>query len=268
MIAEIIIDSKAKKLNRKFDYEIPKDLEDIVEIGSRVLVPFGNFKTLEQGYIIKIKDKTDFEVKQIAGLEETLPAEKIELARWMARRYFCNVSQCVKLMLTPGTRAKNKDDRIQEKSMNFVYLNIPYEKINIQELKGEKQKKLIEFIKNNEGLTIPEIESFTEISRSTVNSLVKKDILKIVNKKIDRNPLINKNVNLNKKLELTEEQKKAYLEVEKAMKAQEFKEFLLYGVTGSRKNRSILTAYRRKFKPRKNFYLFGTRNILNTSNVR
>ena len=45
MIAEVIIDSKAKKLNRKFDYKIPKNLEDILEIGSRVLVPFGNFKS-------------------------------------------------------------------------------------------------------------------------------------------------------------------------------------------------------------------------------
>ena len=63
-----------------------------------------------------------------------------------------------------------------------------------------RQLKLIEFIKNNEGLTIPEIENFAEISRSTVNSLVKKEILKIVNKKIDRNPLINKNIEQNQKL--------------------------------------------------------------------
>ena len=39
MIAEVIIDSKAKKLNRKFDYRIPENLEDIIEVGSRVLVP-------------------------------------------------------------------------------------------------------------------------------------------------------------------------------------------------------------------------------------
>ena len=31
MIAEVIIDSKAKKLNRKFDYRIPENLEDIIE---------------------------------------------------------------------------------------------------------------------------------------------------------------------------------------------------------------------------------------------
>ena len=107
MIAEVIIDSKAKKLNRKFDYRIPENLEDIIEVGSRVLVPFANFKTLEQGYVIKIKQNTEFEVKDIAGLEENLNTEKVKLARWMARKYFCNVSECIKLMITPGTR--NKD---------------------------------------------------------------------------------------------------------------------------------------------------------------
>ena len=240
MIAEIIIDSKAKQLNRKFDYEIPKELEDLVDIGSRVLVPFGNFKTLEQGYIIRIKENTEYKVKQIAGLEEKLPENKIKLARWMARKYFCNVSECIKLMLTPGTRAKNKESRVSDKNINFVYLNIPYEEINIEELKGEKQKKLIEFIKNNEGLTIPEIESFAEISRSTVNSLVKKEILKIVNKKIDRNPLINKKVNNSQKLQLNDEQKEAYFQVENAMEEKRFEEFLLYGITGSGKTEVYL----------------------------
>ena len=240
MIAEIIIDSKAKSLNRKFDYEIPKELEEIIDVGSRVLVPFGNFKVLEQGYIIKIKPNTEFKVKEIAGLEENLPPEKIELARWMARKYFCNVSECIKLMLTPGTRAKNKDERIQDKNINFVYLNVAYEKINLNELKGEKQRKLIEFVKNNEGLTISEIENFAEISRNTVNSLVKKEILKIVNKKIDRNPLINKEVENNKKLELTGEQENAYLKVAQAMDEEKFEKFLLYGITGSGKTEVYL----------------------------
>lgn len=122
MIAEVIIDSRAKKLNRKFDYKIPEELADLIDVGSRVLVPFANFKTLEQGYVIKIKEKTEFEVKEIAGLDENLSQENIELARWMARKYFCNVSDCIKLMLTPGTRSKDVNKRMQDKKMNFVYL--------------------------------------------------------------------------------------------------------------------------------------------------
>lgn len=240
MIAEVIIDSKAKKLNRKFDYEIPKNLEDVVDVGSRVLVPFGNFKSLEQGYIIKIKPKSEYEVKEIAGLEENLSEDKIALARMMARKYFCNVSECIKLMITPGTRAKSKEDRIADKTINFVYFNKPYEEIDRKGLKGEKQKRLIEFLKQNEGLTIPEIENFAEVSRATVNSLVKKDILKIVNKKIDRNPLIHKKVNNTQKLELNEEQKQAYLKVEQGIEQNRFEEFLLYGITGSGKTEVYL----------------------------
>ena len=240
MIAEIIIDSKAKKLNRKFDYEITENLKDLVDIGSRVLVPFGNLKTLEQGYIIKIKESTEYEVKQIAGLEENLEEEKIELARYMARKYFSNVSECIKLMLTPGTKTKSSQKRVQDRTINFVYFNVPYEEIDLSSLKGEKQKKLTEFLKKNEGLTIPEIEQITGIARTTVNSLIKKGILKIVNEKIDRNPLINKKVNNNNKLELNDEQKVAFDKVYKSIIENKYEEFLLYGVTGSGKTEIYL----------------------------
>jgi len=233
MIAEVIIDSKAKKLNRKFDYKIPENLEDIIEVGSRVLVPFANFKKLEEGYVIKIKNKTEFEVKEIAGLEENLSEDRMELARWMARKYFCNVSECIKLMLTPGTRNKNKDKRITDKKLNFVYLNIEKEQIDLQQLRGEKQKKAIEFIIKNEGFTIPEIMEFADVSRETINSLVKKGYIKIEAEKVERNPLVNKKVSETKKLELTAEQQMAFNEIETSIN--KYEQFLLYGVTGSGK---------------------------------
>ena len=251
MIAEVIIDSRAKKLNRKFDYEIPKNLEDLIFVGSRVLVPFANFKTLEQGYVIRIKEKTDFEVKQIAGLEENLPEDKINLARWMARKYFTNVSECIKLMLTPGTKSKDQEKRVKDRTINFVYFNIPYEEIDFEKIRGEKQKKLLQFLKKNEGLTISEIENITEISRATVNSLIDKNILKIENKKIERNPLINKNVQTGKKLRLTDEQKEAYIAIEKAIDENRYEEFLLYGVTGSGKTEVYLQLIEKTIKANK-----------------
>ena len=59
MIAEIIIQSNVKNLNRIFDYQIPNNLVQNVKIGSRVFVPFGNKKSLEEGYVIGIKEKSE-----------------------------------------------------------------------------------------------------------------------------------------------------------------------------------------------------------------
>lgn len=240
MIAEVIIDSKAKKLNRKFDYKIPKNLEDVITVGSRVLVPFANFKSLEEGYVIKIKENSEYEVKELAGLEENLEEDKINLARWMARKYFSNVSECVKLMLTPGTRNKNKENRVKDKKIEFVYLCDKKEDIDIHALRGDKQKRVINFLLKNEGCSVVELENFTESSRTTINSLVDKGIIEIKEEKVDRNPLINKNINSNKKLSLTDEQGKAYNSVSNSIENNEFKEFLLYGVTGSGKTEVYL----------------------------
>ena len=51
MIAEVIINRGAKKLNKTFDYNIPKDLEELILVGSKVLVPFGNSERLEEAFV-------------------------------------------------------------------------------------------------------------------------------------------------------------------------------------------------------------------------
>ena len=52
MIAEVVINRSAKRLNRTFDYNIPKELEPLIMVGSTVLVPFGKGTSLAQGYVI------------------------------------------------------------------------------------------------------------------------------------------------------------------------------------------------------------------------
>ena len=71
MIAEVVINRTAKKLNRTFDYAIPKELEDFVIIGSKVLVPFGKGEKLEEAFVTRIKDNTEFKVKEIAKIENS-----------------------------------------------------------------------------------------------------------------------------------------------------------------------------------------------------
>ncbi|MBQ3414801.1 MAG: primosomal protein N' [Clostridia bacterium] len=244
MVAEVIINSTVKKLNRVFDYNIPTHLEDFITIGSRVLVPFGKSERLEEAYVTKIKDRSEFEIKDIAKIKNELSEEQIELAKWMAKKYFSNVSDCIKLMLTPGTKTKNTEKRINDKKINKVYLLKKYEEIEFdianKKIKSEKQIKVLEFVNQNQGVTVPEIEMVTQCSRAIVNTLVKNGYLELKEEKIDRNPLINKNIEKNSKLKLNQEQQKAVNEVKQVIEIEKYEKFLLYGVTGSGKTEVYL----------------------------
>ena len=150
MIAEVVINRSAKRLNRTFDYNIPSNLEELVMIGSTVLVPFGKASTLEEGYVVGIKENTQYEVKEIVQIKHNLTEKQIELAKWMSKRYFCNVSDCIKQMLTPGTKNKNTEKNVQDKMVNVVYLKKDIEEIQfdieIGKIKSEKQKKILQFL--------------------------------------------------------------------------------------------------------------------------
>ena len=255
MVAEVIINSTAKKLNRTFDYNIPNELEDMVFIGSKVLVPFGRFKTLEEAHVVGIKQSSEFEIKDIAKVETGLTDKQIELANWMAKRYFCNVSECIKLMQTPGTRTKNVNNRIQDKKINVVYLKKDFDEISFDiesgKIKSDKQIRILNFVKDNEGCTIPEIEAFTDCSRAIVNTLIKNEYLELVEKNIERNPLRSKNIDSTQNLKLTEEQEVASEKIKEKMEADEYKKFLLYGITGSGKTEVYLQLIDKAIKENK-----------------
>lgn len=244
MVAEVIINSSARKLNKTFDYNIPKELENIVFVGSKVLVPFGRLKNLEEAHVIKIKQNSEFEIKDIVKVENGLTDKQINLANWMAKRYFCNVSECIKLMQTPGTRTKDTKKKIKDKKINVIYLKKSFDEININiengKIKSEKQKRVLNFVKDNQGCTIPDIESFTDCSRAIINTLVKNQYLEVIETKIERNPLTNKKVENTYNLKLTDEQEKAFNEIKKSINCKKYNEFLLYGVTGSGKTEVYL----------------------------
>jgi len=249
MIAQIIINSNAKELDKTFDYEVPQEMIDKIKIGNRVLVPFGFRKKLEEGYVIGFKENSLYKTKQIASFEENpfLNEEKIKLAKWIAKRYFCNLSDAIKLMLPPGTTKKNIETRIKEKTNNFVYLKKEIDEIEFEiesnKIKSEKQIRILRFLMENDAITISDLEMFTDTSKAIIKTLEKNGYIEIIEKQVYRNPFLNKDIPKTEKLKLTEEQQRAYNKIEEAIEDKMHSEFLIFGVTGSRKNRNIFTSY-------------------------
>ncbi len=245
----MIVNSTVKNLNKTFDYHVPVELTGTIKLGDRVLLPFGNLKNLEEGFVVGLKENSDYKVKDIVSIQEgfSISKENIELARWMAKRYFCNMADAIKMMLPPGTSTKIIANRIKEKNLNFVYLKKDIEEIEqaIEEkkIKSEKHIRTLRFLEENDGILTTDLEAFCDVSRAIMNTLEKNGYIEMIPKQVERNPFLHKVIKQDKKLVLTEEQKNAYETIKQAMEKQEFEEFLIYGVTGSRKNRNLFTTH-------------------------
>ena len=87
--ANIIIDISHEKLDRTFQYMVPKELSGRVKPGSLVSVPFGAGNRLRKGYCVGLTDKAEYaaeKLKAIASVEEKgVQAQDryIRLAAWM-----------------------------------------------------------------------------------------------------------------------------------------------------------------------------------------
>ena len=241
MIAEIIMNSSVKNLDRTFDYNIPSEMEDKIYIGSRVLVKFGNIKELKEGFVVNIKEKSEFKVKDISKVEEKdfIDEPKVKLAEWMAKRYFCNVSECIKLMLPPGTGTNNLENRAKEKTVRFIRLKKDSNQIEFdiseKKIKSDKQIRALRMLSKIGEIPSKELENLAEISSAILKTLEKNGYIEFFDNTVERNPFIHKVVNETKNLQLTDEQKKAYIAVEDAIDDMMNSEFLLFGITGSGK---------------------------------
>lgn len=245
VIAEIIINSNVKNLNKTFDYIIPVEFEEKIAIGSRTLVPFGNKKELEEGFVVGIKETSEYmsKLKPIAKVEEKLylSQEKIELAKWMANKYFCNISDCIKLMLPPGTTTKVLSNRINDKMQNFVYLTKDLDEIEQdienKKIKSDKQIRALKFLmenSNNEILST-DLQMFADVTNAVLKTLEKKGYIDVLEKEVERNPFIHKVIKQSQNLTLTDEQENAFEKINASLQFNEYDEFLLFGVTGSGK---------------------------------
>ena len=102
MIAEIIINTTAKRLQQTFTYAIPQEMD--IHIGSRVLVPFGSRR--EEGIVIAVKEGTgkdlSFTVKPILAvlsIQNGFQEEMIQTALWIHTYYLCSLSDALRLFM-------------------------------------------------------------------------------------------------------------------------------------------------------------------------
>jgi primosomal protein N' (replication factor Y) len=90
-VASVVFASPLPQLDKEFDYFIPSSLDGLIQFGSMVSVPFGKSKTTKTGYVVSIKDESEFgsELASIASVESCLQLvtpEQYALCKAIAKR--------------------------------------------------------------------------------------------------------------------------------------------------------------------------------------
>ncbi|MFH1563925.1 MAG: primosomal protein N' [Nitrospirota bacterium] len=111
-------------IDKAFTYSVPKELEQDIEIGKRVLVPFG--KRHITGYIVNILNEASlnkanlsnsispaYKVKNILEILDPKPvltSEMLKLTQWIATYYLCSWGEAIESALPPGVNLKPQKD--------------------------------------------------------------------------------------------------------------------------------------------------------------
>jgi primosomal protein N' (replication factor Y) len=106
----------ARALRGPFDYRLPPALAD-VPIGTLLAVPFAGRELL--GVVVELASSSEVAPDRLAEprarVEPAIPAELVELARWIADEYCSTFSRALQLVLPPGAgRAARPRVRVRE----------------------------------------------------------------------------------------------------------------------------------------------------------
>ncbi|MBR1925280.1 MAG: primosomal protein N' [Clostridia bacterium] len=233
MFAEVIVDIKNSEVDKVFDYLVPQT----AVVGQRVLVPFGPRKI--EGYIVKLKEKSDVAVDKIKSIisllddEPLILPEMLLLSDFMIKKNHLKRVDTLRLFLPSGIR----QEKIKPLLKEYVFVKDFNKDEVLTKIRKNSfnQLKLLEFVEPQKEYEKSELNKM--FGASAVEKFVQMGIfLKDVERKL-RTPDVKQK---DDKVVVLNEAQKQILE-----KIKEPKVHLIFGVTGSGKTEIYMHSIKR-----------------------
>lgn len=118
--ADIIIDISHEAIDKTFQYIIPEELENTIETGMQVRVPFGQGNRLRKGYVINITDTPSYDVDKMKFVSDVpdkslqIEGKLIRLAAWMRENYGSTMINALKTVMPVKERIRKTASKVEE----------------------------------------------------------------------------------------------------------------------------------------------------------
>src|SRR5688572_7432802 len=199
-------------LRREFDYLIPSELEDRVEVGTRVKVPFGHRQVL--GVVTALASDSPHtnlrSILKVIGAQSLVTPKVLSLARWIADYYCCPVEVALKSVLPEAVR-KEKEGWRERLFVRALTVDGEMPKLT------KRQQDVWNVIEEWRHLPLTELLRLTDATADMVRRLEDKGLVKIGQEVSERDPYGDEHIVPTKALSLNPEQAAALETITGAM---------------------------------------------------
>ncbi len=253
MIARVTLEIA---LRREFDYAIPPEMADRIDVGTRVKVPFGP-RQVSGCVTALIEESTHTNLRpilKIIGTPSLVTPRVLQLARWIAGYYCCAPEIALKSVLPEAVRKEDSGWR----ERLFVRITPKIPGAETPKL-TKRQQEILSLVEEWKELPLRRLLELSNATPDTVRKLEDKGLVSIAPQIDERDPYGNEHILPTQPLVLNPEQAVALKKVIEAMDSpsgtavapslpkdqsstRSPATFLLHGVTGSGKTEVYLQA--------------------------
>lgn len=239
MIARVTLDLA---LGKEFDYLIPNELADVVEVGARVKVPFAQRQVL--GCVTALlADSPHPNLRPIIktiGRQSHVTPKILELARWLAEYYCCPPEIALKSVLPEAVR-KEKEGWREQLFVRALPAPETMPKLS------KRQLEILDMARAAKELPMQDLLRQASTTAVTLHRLEDKGLIHIAPQISERDPYARETILPTQALALNADQQHAVNEIIGAAGTgggggKPAPVFLLHGVTGSGKTEVYLQA--------------------------
>ena len=112
-ICAVAVDAATYAIDKLYSYRVPDELREQVQIGTRVLVPFGFGNKRAEAVVLAFRENTGgMKLKPVIEVLDDTPiltAQQLKLAAWVRERLYCTFFDCVHVMLPAGLWFKRNE---------------------------------------------------------------------------------------------------------------------------------------------------------------
>ena len=240
LVASVVISAGGAK---EFDYLVPDELRQTLEVGRRVNVPLGRGNRLVVGYCVRIEDRPAGRrrlkpVDSVLDQRGLLSPAMLRLTRWIADHYLCDWATVLDAVVPAGVRG-GAGTRLT------TLLSVDHEAIKRQpELKlSEKQQEVLkELAQSTEPMTPGELARAARCTQGPITTLRRKGLIRARSGRISTMRPEPTPPAKEKHLLLNPDQERALRTILDAMNARRHRTVLVHGVTGSGKTEVYIQA--------------------------